>query len=196
MQTKNKSKQQNLVSFLLFIITIAIGFGCFIGYQKIEEIEGTTQIHVQLEDKLAGSEYDVLLQKIKSYPITDVTYQDKYQELKKMKTFYGEEGSFLDTYKDDNPLKDALLIQVKDFKTLKPLTSKINKLDGVFHASYGGEDVLDGYYQLNQIKNGLLFVGGVIGIISCFLLWRLSQLIGTFKSLHLLKMKLGRKGEE
>lgn len=174
-QNLKRNLSLSISSFVVIQIVILVLSIFFVTERVITNtlitIRGDTQIHVQIEDELNGEQIDSLMGMIKDkYDDIQIEFSSKEKELKKMMEYYGDSGSFLEIYKDDNPLKNALLLRVKDLEKIPEITKEIEKMNGVFNASYGGVDVLKISKTLHNMTNVIYIASiGLIGLIMLIL---------------------------
>lgn len=155
-----------VIQVIILVFSVFFTSGRVIA-NTISSIRSDTQIHVQIDDELNGEQIDKLVTDIKNkYNEVQIEYSSKEKELKKMMDYYGDSGSFLEIYKEDNPLKNALLLRVNDLEKIPDITKELNKMEGVFNASYGGGDVLKITNTLQDMMKVIYIVSvGLAGLI-------------------------------
>lgn len=140
-----------IIQIILFIVAVSVAF-TIISYSTLSSLKSNTQIHVQLEDKINGETLETIINNINKKYEVSVTYQTKEEELDTMIRYYGDSGEFLNIYKDNNPLKNALLIQCKDASQIQEIAKYIKNMDGVYHINYGGNEVVKLTTLLENVK--------------------------------------------
>lgn len=129
-----------------------------------KNVEQNVQIHVQVDREFEDEEaIKGLEEQISKIPeVEKVVFSTKEEELEYFIQLDGTEESeeLYGPYRGEaNPFMDAFLITVKNGDTIKDVTEKISKLDGVFYASYGGDGTGKFMNTLEQIRNvGLITV--------------------------------------
>ena len=132
-----------------------------------ESVQGEVQIHVAILSTVNSDAITALGDQIKILDgVAKVTFSDKNTELDKFIAAWGPEGSIFEMYRgDQNPLKNAYIVDIKEGSDIKALATQIKALVGVEKADYGGENTI----KLIKFMNGVRDTGLILVIILCTL---------------------------
>ena len=127
-------------------------------------IEEGVSIYVKLERNIDSEAELAVGDQINAINgVTKSTYYTKDQELDKLIEKQGEDGAELfESYRDENPLGAAYVVEVKDAKEIDAVADKISALDHVNDANSGGASTNSLVNSLETIRNwGAVFVVGL-----------------------------------
>lgn len=131
-------------------------------------VETDLKIHVSLDNINTQEEIDAIQKKIEGLQgVKHVEFSSSKQELDLM---IKENGEVFKRYEDNNPLPNVFIVEVDEAKDIKTLTKKMNKIDGVDTAQYGGESIEDMIEAFESLRiGGAIFLLG-LGFIAIFLI--------------------------
>jgi cell division transport system permease protein len=175
MQDKNVRKKRKLGSYpfgsVIFSITLAIFvmglFGLFFVHARslTEAIQRNVEIQVYLDKEISQSEIDFLKRTISDSPF--VRKDDNYPQVKFIgkdeaaKQFMQDTGEDFTAFIGDNPLRDALVVNISPehqrTDSLEMIKMRLEKTNGVFEVAYV-ESLVESINK-NLTKIGL-FLGG------------------------------------
>lgn len=117
-------------------------------------VEDKIQIHVQLDDSVTDP--TSIENSIKKLPaVVSVAYSDKDKELDKFIASYGAEGAIFEMYRgENNPLKNAIIVELSDNQQIESTTLSISNIEGVLKANYGGDSTVQLVDMLDNVRNG------------------------------------------
>lgn len=121
-------------------------------------VEDKIQIHVQLDDSIEDT--SILENSIKSLnSVVNVEFSTKDAELDKFIASYGEEGIIFEMYRgENNPLKNAFIVELRDNQQIDETTQAISNMEGVIKANYGGSATLQLVNMLHNVRDGGLML--------------------------------------
>lgn len=92
--------------------------------------------------------------------VKNVTFSSKDAELDAFIASYGTGGSLFEQYRGEgNPLKRAFIVEVKDGDLIDVVTKKLESMEGIYSARYGGTNVLKMISAFDSIRSsGTVFV--------------------------------------
>jgi len=128
--------------------------------QITRNIESDIQIYATIKDDVADDKVDALVQQVKTISgVTGVTFSSKDQELTKFIDSYGDDGKIFEIYRNDNPLKRALYIDVASGSLLSQVSGQIEAISGISKVDFGGTTVESFITVLNDVRfGGMVFV--------------------------------------
>ena len=146
---------------LFFIITEnAFGF--------TKNVEADLKIHASIDN--IKTEDDIKQIETKIYKIKEVksiSFSSKEEELG---ILVEENGDVFRRYEENNPMNNAFIVEVKEAKDIQKVTKKLNKIEGVVKAQYGGEDIQNMITVFATLRYaGALFLLG-LAFIAVFLI--------------------------
>lgn len=155
----------------IFAVTITLVLVLIIGVVAVNiqditlDIEESLTVYVKMERNVSDDKALKIKDDIEAISgVKSVTFSSKDDELDKLIANQDEEGKALfETYRKDNPLGSAYIVEVKDASQLETVAKVIYDLDNVKETNYGGESTLNMVDTLKAIRNGgSVFVGGLI----------------------------------
>jgi len=148
--------------FLLLSINLSSNVGDLEdSYEIIAVIDETTTT----EGLLA-----VRKQIIKLDNVTDATLSSNSERLEALKERFGENGSLLDRYKDDNPLRNWYMITLEDLSLTSETVAELEKLDGVEKVIQNEEAVGNLVTIADYVRNFSLWIIIALAAISIFII--------------------------
>ena len=136
------------------------------------DVEQSLTIHVQLVREATPEQVEQVGQEIQQIgQIKSVTYSSKDEELDKVIEGFGEDGANLyETFREDNPLGDAYIVEVEDASTLDQIASQIDNLEYVNETNYGGDSTSSLVSSLENVRNGGAVFIVALGVIALMLI--------------------------
>lgn len=122
-------------------------------------IENELEIHASIDSLSDQSQIESLEKTIKSWDnVNNVVFSSSEDELNSL---ISSNGKVFERYKNKNPMPNAFLVEVSDAQSIKEITYKLNKLEGIEKAEYGGSSIQKMIDTLSFIH-----IGGLVLIIS------------------------------
>lgn len=162
----------------IFAVTITLLLISVIGVIAINiqdmtySIEDSLTIYVQMDREISDEEAQKLLPEIEAIDgVKTATFSSKEEELDKLIEMQDEDGKALfESYRENNPLGAAYVVEVNDAQQIDAVTEQISTLDHVNQATSGGESTHALVNSLETIRNGgAIFVVGLT-IIALFMI--------------------------
>ena len=155
-------------------------------------IEEGVRIYVKLErsiDENAENEVGKQIKQLKG--VASATYFSKDEELSKLIDKQGEDGKELfESYRDDNPLGAAYVVEAKDPTQLASLAKKIKDIPNVNSVNYGGDSTQSMVSTLNTIQtSGTVFIVGLV-IVALFMISNTIKITITARSTEISIMRM------
>lgn len=140
--------------------------------QITKNVEESVQIHVKIVDGTTMETIDAMKAEIALIPgVKLVTFSDKNAELDRFIAAFGEDGKIFEMYRgEDNPLRDAYLVDLVKNAPLDIIAAKIKLLDAIEGVNYGGENTLRLVSLMESIQNGGLILVSVLWLLAIFLI--------------------------
>jgi cell division transport system permease protein len=140
--------------------------------QITKNVEESVQIHVKIVEGTTMETIDAMKAEIALIPgVKLVTFSDKNAELDRFIAAFGEDGKIFEMYRgEDNPLRDAYLVDVVKNAPLDIIAAKIKLLDAIEGVNYGGENTLRLVSLMESIQNGGLILVSVLWLLAIFLI--------------------------
>ena len=146
----------------IFAVTITLALIAVIGVVAINlqdmtyNIEEGLTIYVQMDRALSDEEAQKIQPEIEDIKyVKSVEFSTKDNELDKLIEIQGEEGKKLfESYRKNNPLGAAYVIEVTDTKKLGEVSEQIELLDNVNEVTYGGDSSDKLISTLETVRNG------------------------------------------
>lgn len=128
-------------------------------------IEDNVQIFARVDD--INDNHEQLQEEIEDIAhVDEVVYSDADEQLEKVMS----DGEGLVSIENENPLPAAFYIDVDQGKNVEAVTDKIESMDGIMDASYGGDTITEMINSFNSLRvYGGVFVG-IISLLSIFLI--------------------------
>ena len=160
-----------MVAVTVTLLLISLFLILSVNVQEItQSVEDKIQIHVQLEDSvLDASSISTQIKALDN--VVEVSYSSKDTELDAFIASYGEDGVIFEMYRgENNPLKNALIVELSDNTNINSTTQSIAKMDGVLKANYGGDSTLKLVDLLSNVQEGGLVLVLVLGLLALILI--------------------------
>lgn len=162
----------------IFAVTVTLLLIGLIGVVAInvqdmtQDVENSLTIHVKLERDATEEQVAQVGEEIRQIgQIKTVTYSSKDEQLTILQESYGEDGKNLfESYRDDNPLGDAYIVEVEDAQFLPQIAKQIADLEYVNKTNYGGDSTSTLVSSLENIRNGGAIFIVALGIIALMLI--------------------------
>lgn len=138
-------------------------------YLSVDSTDSAKTIINTEGQHVTNDNYHKIFDQIKALPhVKSVKFSSKDEQLKKLQSTYSEEWKLYDG--DSNPLSDIYIVEVTEPTYVKPVQKKINVMDGVESAEYGGKEA-DGIFKAaNFIKIWGIFGTIILVFIAVFLI--------------------------
>ena len=162
----------------IFAVTITLLLIAVIGVIAINvqdmtySIEDSLTIYVKMDREISDKEAQEILPEIEKIDgVKKATFSSKEDELDKMIEMQDEDGKKLfETYRENNPLGAAYVVEVEDAKEIDAVADKISALEHVNEATSGGASTSSLVNSLETIRNGgAVFVVGLT-IVALFMI--------------------------
>lgn len=161
----------SMVAVTVTLLLISLFLILSVNVQEItQSVEDKIQIHVQLDDSVLDA--SAISTQIKALDnVVEVSYSSKDTELEAFIASYGEDGVIFEMYRgENNPLKNALIVELSDNTNINSTTQSIAKMDGVLKANYGGDSTLKLVDLLSNVQEGGLVLVLVLGLLALILI--------------------------
>lgn len=161
----------SMVAVTVTLLLVSLFMVLTVNLQEITStVDDKIQIHVQLDDSV---EDETLIENriIKMRGVISVEFSSKDNELDKFIESYGKEGVIFEMYRgENNPLKNAFIVELADNKQIESTTLAINNIEGVLKANYGGDATLRLVELLNSVRDGGLILVSALGVLALVLI--------------------------
>ena len=162
----------------VFAVTITLLLIAVIGVVAINiqdmtyDIEESLTIYVKMDREVKDAEAKKLQPEIEAIAgVKTVEFSSKDQELDKLIESQNEDGKKLfESYRKNNPLGSAYVIEVNDTKQLEDIAQKVQELDHVNEVNYGGESTSSLVSTLETVRNGGAIFVAALTIIALFMI--------------------------
>lgn len=140
------------------VLTIVLNINQFINSAKDEINEVRVEIKSDLDDD-ARIELKTEMDEIEG--INNIEFKTKETSFNEMKKSWGEDAYLLDGV--DNPLEDCYILTIDNPNSIKSISNKILKFDGVLDVKYH-QDVMQNFLNISNtvIKFGGLLILGLL----------------------------------
>ncbi len=140
--------------------------------QISETVQGEVQIHVSITNTFDTESIKGLGDQIKIIDgVKTAVFSDKNNELDKFIAAYGPEGSIFEMYRgENNPLRNAYIVEIKEGFDIKIISEQIENFVGVEKVNYGGENTLKLIKLMNSIRDIGIIIVLVLGSLAIFLI--------------------------
>lgn len=138
-------------------------------------IEDSVKIHVKIEQTYEDDEIAALGNQIHQIDgVSNVQYSDKDSEMDAFLGYIQETGgtpSFYESYRgENNPLRDAFIIEVDEPENIEQIADEIRALDGVETAEYGGASAKTMLDAFDSIRAGGAIFIIALSVLAMFLI--------------------------
>lgn len=162
----------------IFAVTITLVLIAVIGIVAINiqdmtySIEESLTIYVKMDRELKDKEAQKIQPDIEKIDgVKSVTFSSKDDELNKLIESQNEDGQKLfETYRKNNPLGAAYVVEVKDAKDLQKIAERIEQIDHVNEVNAGGDSTSSLVSAMETIRNGGAIFVAALTIIALFMI--------------------------
>ena len=162
----------------IFAVTITLVLILIIGVVAINiqdmtlSIEESLTVYVKMERDIDDEDAQSIQDDIEAIAgVKSATFSSKDQELDKLIETQGEDGKKLfESYRDDNPLGAAYVVEVKDASQLEEVATAIGDLENVRETNYGGDSTSNMVDTLKTIRNGGSIFVGALTVLALFMI--------------------------
>lgn len=161
----------SMVAVSVTLILVSLFMMLTVNIQEITTtVEDKIQIHVQLEDTV--EDITSIESQIKQLPaVISVEFSSKDAELDKFIASYGEEGVIFEMYRgENNPLKNAFIVELSDNLQIDSTTLSIANMSGVLKANYGGNSTIQLVDLLHNVRDGGFILVAALGLLALILI--------------------------
>lgn len=161
----------SMVAVSVTLILVSLFMMLTVNIQEITTtVEDKIQIHVQLEDSVEDT--TSIESQIKQLPaVISVEFSSKDAELDKFIASYGEEGVIFEMYRgENNPLKNAFIVELSDNLQIDSTTLSIANMNGVLKANYGGNSTIQLVDLLHNVRDGGFILVAALGLLALILI--------------------------
>lgn len=161
----------SMVAVSVTLILVSLFMMLTVNIQEITTtVEDKIQIHVQLEDTVEDT--TSIESQIKQLPaVISVEFSSKDAELDKFIASYGEEGVIFEMYRgENNPLKNAFIVELSDNLQIDSTTLSIANMNGVLKANYGGNSTIQLVDLLHNVRDGGFILVAALGLLALILI--------------------------
>lgn len=161
----------SVIAVSVTLVLVSLFLMLTVNLQEITStVEGKIQIHVQISNDV--TEVQTLQTKIEDIEGVDlVTYSSKDEELDKFIASYGKEGLIFEMYRgENNPLKNAFIVELSDSSKLESVGTSISATPGVEKANYGGTNTVKLVNMLTNIRDGGMALVLALGLLALILI--------------------------
>jgi cell division transport system permease protein len=140
--------------------------------QITKNVEESVQIHVKILNDASLEVVAATQKEIRDLAgVKLVTYSDKNAELDRFIASFGEDGKIFEMYRgDNNPLRNAFLVDVQKQAALDALAAKIETMPGIESVNYGGENTLRLVAMMDSLSKGGLLLVSILSFLAIFLI--------------------------
>lgn len=162
----------------IFAVTITLVLILIIGVVAINiqdltlSIEESLTVYVKMERDIDDEDAQSIQDDIEAIAgVKSATFSSKDQELDKLIETQGEDGKKLfESYRNDNPLGAAYVVEVKDASQLEEVATAIGDLENVRETNYGGDSTSNMVDTLKTIRNGGSIFVGALTVLALFMI--------------------------
>ena len=129
------------------------------------KIENSLTIYVQVERELSDQKAKTIQPQIEKIPgVKHVEFSTKNQELDKLIEMQEDDGKKLfESYRKDNPLGSAFVVEVHNTKEIQKIADQIEVLPHIHSVNSGGSSTMNLVNSLENLRNiGTIFVVGLV----------------------------------
>lgn len=140
-----------------------------------KNVEDSVQIHVQIDREFSQDEEVKELENelLSIDKISTVNFSSRADELEYFIELDGtsESEELYGPYRgENNPFMDAFLVTIDNGEYIRDVTNEIKDIEGVFHASSGGDGTAKLMSTLEQVRNVGFITVLVLGVVAVFLI--------------------------
>jgi len=150
-----------LVFGIFFLLTINLNYIAV-------QFESDYEIILVVDETYSPEQTEALKEKIESVGFIDsVTFDSKESRLEKLKADMGESASLLDSYEEDNPLRDWYKITLSDLNQSENVVSQLRQIEGIVKVILNQDTInslLSTTSYLTKISIAIMIALGIISI--------------------------------
>ncbi len=137
----------------------------------VGDLEQDYEIIVVMDEKTTEEGIPAIRKEIlKVENVTDATLDRNSDRLEQLKEKFGENGSLLDRYKDDNPLRNWYRITLADLNRTSETVRKLEQIDGV-EKVIQNEDAISNLVKIaNYVRSFSVWIIIALAIVSVFII--------------------------
>lgn len=136
------------------------------GFTK--HVETNLKIHAAIDSLQTNSEITSMEKQIRALPgVSKVEFSSKKEELD---ILIEESGSVFSRYKEQNPMPNVFIVEVKEASQIPAITNKLNAMKGIEKAQYGGESINEMIEAFEAIRYGGSVFILALGVLAIFLI--------------------------
>lgn len=133
-----------------------------------ENVEKEVKIHVSIDSLTKDEQIEKLEKEISSFPqVKQVVFSSSENELNAL---IENNGAVFSRYKDRNPMPNVFDVEVYKAEDVKMIAKKIESLDGIEKADYGGASIENLISVFEIVRNGAMAVIAALGVLTLFLI--------------------------
>ena len=155
------------VSITLILIAV-IGVIAINVQDMTYSIEDSLTIYAKIDREVSDKKAQALQEQFEAIKgVEKVTFSSKDEELTKLIESQNEDGKKLfESYRKNNPLGAAYIVEVKDTKKLEKVAKAMEEIEHVNEVNYGGDSTSSLVDTLETVRNGgAAFVAGLTVIV-------------------------------
>lgn len=131
-------------------------------------VEGSLKIHASIDSIQTEKDIEKMQKDIKAIQgVKAIEYSSSEDELASL---IDDNGSVFTRYKDRNPMPAAFVVEVNQASDIPTITKKLNDMDGIELAQYGGEQIDDMIKIFEALRIGGSIFVLVLSLLAIFLI--------------------------
>lgn len=172
----SRNRSMSLVSILSISIVLMILGMVLILVLSINKVISDTnatvdQINVFIDPQYSEEQIQTLTKDIQNLNgIKEIRFKSRDQYLRELKESWGENAHLLDSYDENNPFYDSIVLRVSDINLAKEINSNISKMDGVIKTNFFADEIEQMLNISKYIKIGGLAIVVFLTFVSIFLI--------------------------
>ena len=136
-----------------------------------DKIENSITIHVKMLPETTPVSIQQIQTEIELWDnVLEVEFSGKDEELSAIIEYYGDKGELFEIYREDNPLRDSLIVKIDDKMHVDTISNKIKLIEGVEEVEYGGENILKAIQMFNAIRQYSYIAIAILAGLALFLI--------------------------
>lgn len=162
----------SIMAVTITLIMVSILLMITLNLSQIASIvQSEVQIHISITNETNATGITTLGNRIGVIQgVAKLTYSDKDSELDKFIAAYGPEGEIFELYRgENNPLKNAYIVEIAEGFDIAVIADQIEQFDGVEAVNYGGENTVKLINFMNAIRDAGLLLVLILGSLAVFL---------------------------
>lgn len=155
------------VSVTLFLMTLFLILATNVD-SFADHVESSLKIHVSIDSLADDKQIEKMQEEIeKMQGVKSVEFSSKEEELN---ILIEESGSVFERYKDNNPMPDTFVVEVENANEIPNVTKKLNEIEGIENAQYGGSGIRDMISIFETIRYGGAVFILALAVLAVFLI--------------------------